>query len=138
MKTGGCQCGQVRFEISGDPINKVFCYCTDCQIRTGGDKWFGIWVPRENFKFTGNTEPATYTQQSGTGHDVHHHYCPNCGVNICADITVADFFTVSGPCIDGGENLKPEIAIFAASAPKWAVLPTDIPVFDTVPPEMGG
>ena len=31
MRKGSCQCGQVRFEYTGDPINQVFSYCTACQ-----------------------------------------------------------------------------------------------------------
>ena len=138
MKTGGCQCGQVRFQVTGEPINQVFCYCTDCQKRTGGDQWFGIWVPTDNLEFSGELAPAVYTQTSDLGHEVRHHYCPDCGVNLCAHHAAAGFYTVSGPAFDDSAPLAPKLAIFARSAPAWAVLPSDIPVFDTVPPEMGG
>ena len=135
-KSGGCQCGKIRYEVTGEPMNQMFCYCTECQSRTGGDKWFGIWYSHDNFKFTG--EPTkTYTRKGSSGHDVHHHYCPACGVTVCADITVGNFFTIGGPSFDNSEDLAPKLAIFSASAPKWAVLPTGIPVFDTTPPSLG-
>ena len=138
MRTGSCQCGQVTFEFSGEPINEVFCYCTDCQKRTGSDQWFGIWVPSDNFSFTGNTSPAVYTTHDDAGADIRCHTCPECGVSLSVEFTRAGFHTVAAGCIDGHAEFKPRFAMFAASAPPWAVLPTDIPVFDRFPPEMGG
>ena len=136
MRKGHCQCGQVRFEFSGDPINQVFCYCTDCQIRTGSDKWFGIWVASGNFKFVGETAPAVYTTQDDSGGDIRCHSCPNCGVSLSIEFTRAGFHTVAASSIEENGEFKPKLAIFAGSAPKWAILPTDIPVFDKLPPEM--
>lgn len=134
MTTGGCQCGSVRFEFKGDPINQVFCYCTECQQRTGGDKWYGLWVRNGDFAFTQGHEAATFTRKGASGKDVHHHFCSTCGVNVCADMTAGGFYTITATSIDGGWNGKPRAAIFAASAPDWAVLPNDIPVYDKLPP----
>ena len=138
MRRGSCQCGQVRFEFTGEPINQVFCYCTDCQKRTGSDQWFGIWVPSENFSFTGETKPAAYTTHDDSGGDIHCHTCPNCGVSLSVEFTRAGFHTVAAACIDGNGEFQPKLAIFTSSAPDWALIPTDIPVFDRFPPEMGG
>ena len=38
--TGKCSCGYIQLAFTGDPINAVFCYCTDCQKRTGSDQWY--------------------------------------------------------------------------------------------------
>ena len=132
-KSGGCQCGNIRYEVTGEPMNKMFCYCSECQERTGGDKWFGIWYAYENFKFTGEGKTKTHTRKGSSGADVHHHYCPECGVTVCADITVGKFFTIGAPTFDEHDDFTPNMAIFAASAPKWAVLPTNIPIFEKFP-----
>ena len=34
-RTGGCLCGAVRYELSGDPIRTMVCNCKNCQ-RTSG------------------------------------------------------------------------------------------------------
>ncbi len=136
MRKGSCQCGKVGFEFTGDPINQVFCYCTDCQKRTGSDKWFGIWVPSENFRYVGETTPTVYTTRDDAGGDIHCHSCPNCGVSLSVEFTSAGFHTVAAASIDGNGEFKPKLAIFASSAAKWAIIPADIPVFDKLPPEM--
>jgi len=33
--TGGCACGDIRFEIPGAPVFPNHCQCTDCQQRSG-------------------------------------------------------------------------------------------------------
>ena len=34
--TGGCLCGQVRYECSADPFFMGNCHCRDCQKSSGG------------------------------------------------------------------------------------------------------
>ena len=133
MRTGGCQCGKVRFEVTGEPMNQVFCYCTDCQQRTGGDKWFGVWYGHDQFNYTGEIATQVHTRTGSSGADVHHHYCPECGVNVYVDITVANFYTIAGPAFDDQAGLKRRMAIFTRNAADWAVLPDDMPVYETFP-----
>ena len=138
MRKGSCQCGQVRFEFTGEPLNQVFCYCTDCQKRTGSDHWFGIWVACQNFRFNGETDPVAYTTLDDAGGDIHTYSCPNCGVSLSTEFTRAGFHTVAAGSIEGNGEFRPNLAIFTSSAPAWALIPSDIPVFDRLPPEMGG
>ena len=36
MMTGGCQCGQVRYEVRVDDLDAYLCHCRLCQRATGG------------------------------------------------------------------------------------------------------
>jgi len=48
---GRCDCGDIEYKFQDDPINTVFCCCNNCQLHTNYDKWFGVWVPFNKFKF---------------------------------------------------------------------------------------
>lgn len=79
-------------------------------------------------------DSSPFSRKGASGGDVHHHFCPTCGVNVCADMTAGPFYTVAGTSVGGGWTSKPKAAISVASAPGWAVLPTDIPLYDRLPP----
>ncbi|MEC8526956.1 MAG: aldehyde-activating protein, partial [Pseudomonadota bacterium] len=34
-KTGGCLCGQVRYETKADPLMTGVCHCKNCQKQAG-------------------------------------------------------------------------------------------------------
>lgn len=36
IKTGGCQCGRVRYRVTVDPTSAYLCHCRMCQRATGG------------------------------------------------------------------------------------------------------
>ena len=51
--TGGCQCGAVRYEFSGEPVFAGNCHCRDCQRSTGGAYAPAIGVPAPSLKIHG-------------------------------------------------------------------------------------
>ncbi len=133
---GSCSCGDIEYCFNGDPINSIFCYCKECQSLTGSDKWFGLWVPKENFNFTKGT-PLTYSRVGDSGKEVNYQFCGNCSTTLCAEITVGNFYSVSATSLKNNK-FNPKISIYAASAPSWALFPENVPKFDILPPGMGG
>ena len=133
---GRCSCGEIEFEFAGDPMNAVFCYCTDCQRDTGSDKWFGLWVAIENLEFT-QGEPQTFTRHGASGKPVYKKFCGSCGTTLCSEITAGGFYTVAASVLDQKNEFSPRMAIFTASAVDWAVYPAGVPKYDTFPDSSG-
>jgi len=133
MKSGRCGCGSLKYAVEGDPINQVFCYCKECQIHTGSDKWFGAWFPKDKFKIISG-EPSIYKRKGDSGKDLNLIFCSECGVTIGAEVTVAGFYTIGVSTLDEETNLLPSMAIYTASAPSWALFPEGVPKFDKLPP----
>lgn len=133
---GSCSCGEIEFCFENDPINSIFCYCKACQALTGSDKWFGVWVPKDNFKFTKGT-PSSYTRKGNSGQNVNYLFCGKCSTAVCAEITAGNFYSVSATALQNNE-FQPRMSIYASSAPSWATFPSGLPTFDTLPPGMGG
>ena len=78
--TGGCQCGQVRYELSGEPIRLIACHCTECQRQSGSAFGMSMLIKKEDLKLTGITK--SFIRVADSGHKNTGVFCPNCGVRI--------------------------------------------------------
>ncbi len=129
---GSCGCGAIHYVFQDKPINSAFCYCKECQIRTGSDKWFGLWVPKAKLSFTKDT-PVSFTRVSDAGNNVHMLFCGRCGTTLCGEVEAKGIYSVSVATLNNGHDMSPNMAIFTASAPDWALFPEGVPKFDTLP-----
>ena len=133
---GSCGCGALQYKVEGELLNSVFCYCKECQKHTGSDKWFGAWYPQDKFNIVKGT-PSVYTRKGDSGQDMNHLFCTDCGVTLCAEVSVGNFYSVAVSTLDNALNIQPAMCIYTASAPNWAVFPNDIPKFEILPPGLG-
>jgi hypothetical protein len=72
--TGGCHCGQVRFDATADLSQVIDCNCSICRKR--GALW--TFVPAESFALRAGEE--TLTDYQFGKRILHHLFCPQCGV----------------------------------------------------------
>lgn len=72
VRPGGCNCGRVRFTVSGPPIRTGLCHCTVCRKETGGPFMaFGVWDAAD---VESSGETASWILSTD-----HRHFCPSCG-----------------------------------------------------------
>ncbi|SET50002.1 Glutathione-dependent formaldehyde-activating enzyme [Thalassotalea agarivorans] len=67
-----------------------------------------------------------------------HYFCGKCGNTVAVFSEAGNFYTVSVSTLEDSERFSPQMSIYARSAAKWATFPKDVPIFDTIPPSMGG
>ncbi|MBN9273074.1 MAG: GFA family protein, partial [Mesorhizobium sp.] len=74
VRTGGCQCGAVRFRIKGALGRPSICHCRMCQKQFGS--FFGalVTVPKDGVEWT-HEEPS-YFQSSV---NIDRGFCARCG-----------------------------------------------------------
>ena len=54
VRSGGCLCGAVRYEITGEPLQSGLCHCADCRKESGSlFSAYAIW-PRAALTYTGD------------------------------------------------------------------------------------
>jgi hypothetical protein len=72
--TGGCQCGDIRYEIDVPPEVVAYCHCRKCQKAYGN--LFGIFAifPQDALRFT-KGEPSYYR----TSERMKRGFCATCG-----------------------------------------------------------
>jgi len=76
--SGGCQCGGVRYEISGRPVALYACHCSECRKQSASAFGISLIVRRTDFRLT---KGATRRWSRGTnsGRILHCAFCPDCG-----------------------------------------------------------
>jgi len=74
IKTGGCQCGAVRFRISGRLGRPSICHCRMCQKQFGGFFSALVTAPEEGMEWTRGA--PSYFQSSV---NIERGFCSDCG-----------------------------------------------------------
>ncbi|GEC55162.1 hypothetical protein ABIF38_007932 [Bradyrhizobium japonicum] len=50
--TGGCHCGEIRYEVTGEPVVHALCHCTDCRRHAGPPMVGWVTVAEDMVKVT--------------------------------------------------------------------------------------
>ncbi|MFI8509414.1 hypothetical protein [Pseudomonas sp. NPDC079086] len=97
--------------------------------------WSVVWIMCANrkFKFT-KSSPGAFLPVGDSGQAIIFTFAlPAVG----ADITFGNFYSVVPPPIIGDHKRSAEMAIYMASAAKWAKFPERVRKFKILPPAMG-
>lgn len=130
--TGGCACGEIRYQFKEEPLNAVFCYCKDCQQATGSDKMFSLLLKIDSFEVTqGN--PTMYKTIASNGNELERYFCPKCGSTLFGKSKSLGVVGLAAASVDDSHDYQPKMAIYTKSAPKWAVIPENLPQYPESP-----
>ena len=76
-RTGGCQCGAVRYEAAGEPQHHAVCHCADCRASAGAPLVAWMAFAEDQVRVTQGTL-TTYTGKTGAQRQ----FCPACGTGL--------------------------------------------------------
>ena len=80
IRVGGCQCGKIRYEVTGKPIKIFACHCMICQKQSGSAFGMAAVYMQDAFEITkGNVSSFV---RDGTGQKVSNYFCSVCGTRI--------------------------------------------------------
>ena len=130
--SGGCYCGEVRYEAEGDPVVKGQCTCRECQYITGGSENLFMLMPAQGFRYV-QGQPKGF-RRSDLEQPVTREFCPNCGTHLVTrtpdpNVVVLKVGGLDDPAVFGG----PQIAIWTSEAQPYHVLPQGAQTFPGVP-----
>ncbi len=81
-QTGGCLCGDIRYQVSAPPLRVTFCHCRFCQRARGGPYAVEPIFNADDMTLT-QGEPKTYDHVStGSGKVIINHFCKRCGTGL--------------------------------------------------------
>lgn len=130
--TGGCLCGAVRYEASGEPSMMGYCFCKDCQKASGSGFIPFMGFKADQLQITGTT--LQFSSPSARGTPAVRNSCPVCGGLVFGGIVGEDTeHTIYAGSLDDASAFHPKIAIFIRDRPDWAPLPEGLKTFHTMP-----
>ena len=130
--TGGCLCGQVRYEARSEPNGAGFCCCADCRKASGSGFIPFMGFPASVLTITGETRQ--FHSPALRGGTATRNYCPDCGGLVFGGIYgVHDDHTIYAGSLDDSAHFRPTIAIFLRDKPDWVILPPGLTTFETMP-----
>ena len=131
--SGGCYCGAVRYEISGDIPMRALCLCATCQKISGGGGNFFVGLTDNAFKYTKGT-PRSFTLDPSSGTPTRE-FCGECGVHIAARSPkapggiVVKIGTLDQPAAIG----RPNMVFWTRDKQAYHLLPEGAQSFATLP-----
>lgn len=108
VKSGGCHCGAVRFEVefAANPVVSQ-CNCSICS-KTG---FLHLIVPAEKFRLLAGRESLT-TYTFGTG-VAQHYFCKVCGIkSFYVPRSNPNGFSVNLKCLDAADDVEYTVKAF--------------------------
>ena len=58
---GGCQCGEIRYRLTGEPVWLAVCHCNDCKSQSGGVFGMSLRMREADVKLISG-EPKCWTR----------------------------------------------------------------------------
>lgn len=130
--TGGCLCGQLRYEIQGEQGAAGYCFCSDCRKASGSGFIPFINFPAKAVRFIGQAKQ--FVSKAYRGGDAVRNSCPTCSSLVFGGVIgESNSFTIYAGSLDEPSLFQPEIVIFNKNRPNWAPLPAGLKVFETMP-----
>lgn len=131
--TGGCACGAIRYEISGEPMFQNDCQCRDCQSRSGtGHGSYLTFPSKEHVKLMGEAKHWDIVGDSGNVKT--HAFCPSCGSPVYLTFAaMPDLFTVHATSLDDPSRYKPQAVTYNVRGYAWDHLDSALQKFAKMP-----
>jgi hypothetical protein len=131
--TGGCACGGVRYEISGEPVFQNHCQCLDCQHKSGTGHGSYLTFMKEGVKHSGPVSLWDMKGDSGKGKT--RAFCPKCGSPVFMTYPAnAGVFTIHAGSLDEPARFQPQAVTYAVRGYEWDKLDPALTHFEKMPP----
>ncbi|PKX89641.1 GFA family protein [Aspergillus novofumigatus IBT 16806] len=123
--TGGCFCGKIRVEYTGQPMTSGLCHCLDCRKLTGSLYSYNFVVKRTDLKITGS--PKAVPKIADSGKHIKNYFCGDCGTSLYglrmnSDGDPEETTILRAGILDDIDVLnerKPESEIFTSGRVSW-------------------
>ncbi|RJG05548.1 GFA family protein [Noviherbaspirillum cavernae] len=129
-REGGCQCGEVRYEISGEPIFAAICHCSMCRRANAAPAVAWAMFHESQLRFS-KGEVKTYASSS----EAQRGFCERCGTQISFTATfLPELIDVTIGSLDDPESVQPTLHYWHSNHLSWVEFSDNLPRHPELPP----
>ncbi len=120
--TGGCQCGQIRYEIRAEPLTLYVCHCRECQKQSSSAFGMSLTVPRDAVVIV-QGQPKAWTRKADSGRQIKNLFCGECGTRLFHERSYSlDTINVKPGTLDDTSWLHPVANVWTCNAQPWLTI----------------
>lgn len=134
VREGGCQCGAVRYRLTGEPMMLVVCHCKECQRQSGSAFGMSLVVRTADFELLSGAL-GRFERSSDSGRKVGVAFCPTCGTRVFHEPERMSglALNVRAGTLDDTSALVPAMHVWTRSKQPWVVIPEGVTQFEGQP-----
>ncbi|CAN5313030.1 GFA family protein [soil metagenome] len=133
VRTGGCQCGTVRYESTGEAIALYVCHCAECHKQSASAFGMSLQVARAGFRVTTGS-PHRWTRPADSGNRIACYFCPKCGSRLWHESeTPGETVTIKAGSLDEPVDMTGAIHIWTSRKLPGFVIPAWAQQFEKEP-----
>lgn len=122
--TGGCQCGEARYEISAAPLRLFACHCRECQKQSASAFGMSLVVRRAALTLT-KGETRTWSRRADSGRTVACVFCVACGTRLWHAKEGFDIVSIKAGSLDEPVDFSSAMHAWTSSKLPGMVIPPD-------------
>ena len=123
ISTGGCMCGQVRYQVRGALRDVLCCHCEQCR-RSSGHFVAATACRKANFQLLQQDTLKWFSIKAGERRG----FCDACGSRLFFEALNGERISIAAGTLDQPQGLKIAAHIFAAKAGDYYRIETGVPV----------
>ena len=122
MLTGGCFCGDIRYEAGSDPFHSTACHCSICRRATGAPfvAWFS--VQRVSFRLLQGA-PTRFRSSAKAMRS----FCSRCGTQLTFEYDGSADIDIATCSLDHPEQVPPQDHIYVGDRLSWIKMADGLP-----------
>lgn len=128
MYQGSCLCGKVKFTLSAEINDIVYCHCSQCRKAQGSAFATNANIKLESFNFMSGEDNLTTYKYS---EEQIKYFCKTCGSPIMSkNSSLPENIRIRLGTIESDITERPEAHIFVSSKANWDEITDELPQYE--------
>jgi hypothetical protein len=132
MIQGSCLCGQVKFELAGQPMFINHCHCSMCRKVHGAAFGSFLHAAGHQFRWVSGEDLVQHYRSSPENL---RSFCRNCGANVPVLEDEGAHVIIPAGTLDTDPGVRPVVHIHVESMAPWYEITDSLPQFAAFPPD---